>query len=420
MTQHLNSRDRSLTRTMVYGVLRYRHYLDFIIEQFSKHPLKKMKPRTLVTLETGAFQLLFLDRIPSSAAVHATVETLKQAGQPRWLIGFANGLLRNISRKKGALPGPEQAKKKGAPILNHPQWLVQRWQNRYGREPAQTICRLNNYEPMLTLRVNDRVNSPAELLSALRERAIEARPCQHSPLGIQLPDYSGPVTELPGFAQGAFQVQDESAQLATLLMGAFDPAAKILDGCAGLGGKTSHLTQLLQDEGRLVATEPDRRRCRLLSENLYRLQLDHRVTIIRTSLESYAQSNPEPFDAILLDAPCSGTGVIRRQPDIRWNRLPEDLPLFHQQQVQLLAASASLLKPGGTLVYATCSLEPEENEQTIERFLRDFPGFSIDHAYPFLPDSAHCLVDANGFFHPLPAADHDGFFAARLVRDDTL
>ena len=420
LTALLPSRDRGFAKTIVYGVLRQKQYLDFIIEQFSKHPLKKMKPRTLITLETGVYQLLFLDRIPPSAAVHATVETLKDAGQPRWLQGFANGILRNVIRKKDTLPPPEEAKTKGHPILNHPGWMIDRWQHQFGRKKTEDICRLNNTEPLLTLRVNTRIMSRDKLLTVFVQQKIEAINCTHSNIGIHLPSYTGLVTDLPGFEQGAFQIQDESAQLATLLLGSLHEKKRILDGCAGLGGKTSHLAQLSTGKGEIIAVEPDPRRSHLLRENLTRLQLNQQITIIPSNLEAFAATRPQGFDAILLDVPCSGTGVIRRHPDIRWNRSPADIQKLQNDQLQLLTIGASLLNPGGILVYATCSIEPEEDEGTIARFLAATPNYSILDACTFLPETAHCFVDEQGLFNPLPAPTHDGFFAAALQHSPPL
>ena len=181
-----------------------------------------------------------------------------------------------------------------------------------------------------------------------------------------------------------------------------------------LNDRLVHLAELLPAGGTLVAVEPDRRRYGLLRENFARLGLGGSVDALRTDLAQFAATLPAPFDAILIDAPCSGTGVIRRQPDIRWNRQPEDLETYQRDQLQLLAISARLLKPGGVLVYATCSLEPEENEQTVARFRERHPDFTIDPAGPLLPEAARRLVDADGCFHPTPADGLDGFFAARL------
>jgi len=165
----------------------------------------------------------------------------------------------------------------------------------------------------------------------------------------------------------------------------------------------------------LVAVEPETRRFGLLRDNLRRLGLNPQVTPVRSDLQTYAATRPQPFDAILIDAPCSGTGVIRRQPDIRWNRQPEDLGQYQQTQLQLLATAATLLKPGGALVYATCSLEAEENEAVVDRFIALMPQFAVENCAGLLPEPARRLVDSAGFFRPSPADGLDGFFAARLV-----
>ena len=406
--------DRGLVKTLVYGVLRRKQYLDHIIRSHSRHPLRKMKVRTLMTLRLGVFQLLLLSRIPESAAVNATVNTLKAAGQPGWLVGFVNGLLRAVVRERATLPTPEALAAAEPPLLNHPDWLVQRWQARFGDPLTREICRCNNTEPPLTLRTNTRRTGRALLRARLAQSGIVVENGRYSPAALVVPAFPGAVTALPGYAEGLFQVQDEAAQLASLLVTPLPARCRVLDGCAGVGGKTSHLAELLPAGGTLVAVEPDRRRYGLLRENLARLGLGGSVDALRTDLAQFAATRPTPFDAILIDAPCSGTGVIRRQPDIRWNRQPEDLETYQRDQLQLLAIAARLLKPGGVLVYATCSLEPEENEQTVARFLERHPDFAIDPAGHLLPEAARRLVDADGFFHPTPANGLDGFFAARL------
>ncbi|MCL2791402.1 MAG: 16S rRNA (cytosine(967)-C(5))-methyltransferase RsmB [Desulfobulbus sp.] len=413
--ERLADLDRGLVKTLVYGVLRQREYLDHVLRLFARHPLSKMKPRTLMTLRIGVYQLLFLNRIPESAAVNATVDTLKEAGQPLWLIGFTNGMLRTVARSRASLPTADQLAAAEPPLLNHPAWLIERWQARFGQETARAICRINNTEPPLTLRVNTRRTSQAMLLDMLAKTGIASRRGGYSPISLIIDLYPGSIFSLPGYEAGYFQVQDEAAQLASLLAGRLPSRCRVLDGCAGLGGKTSHLAEMLPPDGAIVAVEPDPRRYRLLRDNLRRLGHNQAVQPIRSDLRSYAASQPHPFDVVLIDAPCSGTGVIRRQPDIRWNRRAEELAAYQQTQVHLLEIGASLLKPGGILLYATCSLEPEENQEAIRLFLERYPRFSLKSAAPFLPESARRLVDASGFLSSAPADDLDGFFAAHLI-----
>jgi 16S rRNA (cytosine967-C5)-methyltransferase len=371
-------------------------------------------------LRIGVYQLLFLNRIPESAAVNATVNTLKTAGQPAWLIGFVNGILRSVARQRATLPKAEQMAQANPPILNHPAWLVERWRNEFGEDTMRAICACNNSEPPLTLRVNGRRTSRSGLKALMEKSGIVVRNGFFSPVSLTIDTFPGTIAALPGYGQGHFQVQDEAAQLASLLVGPLPARCRILDGCAGLGGKTSHLAEMLPPDGTVVAVEPDSRRYRLLRENLQRLGHGQHVLAVRSDLRAYAATRPQPFDVILIDAPCSGTGVIRRQPDIRWNRQPEDLAPYQQTQVHLLEIAATLLKPGGLLLYATCSMEPEENREAVRLFLERCPRFAVENAAAFLPEHARRLVDGAGFFRPHPADGLDGFFAARLIHRHAL
>lgn len=407
--------DRHLAVMLVHGVLRRMQYLDAVITRFTRFPLARMKPLTLMALRVGVYQLIVLDRIPDSAAVNETVNVLREERQPRWLINFANGVLRSIARNSGTIPGPEEEEQR-AGILNHPDWLIRRWEDAYGPEMAREICRRNNREPLLVLRVNSLLTSAADLGGLLREAGYAARPGRFAPQSLVLESFSGPVAGLPGYERGLFHVQDEAAQLVSLLPAPFASGERYLDACAGPGGKTCHLAQLLADGARLTAVEPNGHRFRLLEQNIQRLGLTERVTPVQGRLEDIAARRSDRLHRVLLDAPCSGTGVIGRHPDIRWNRRPEDLPVFQEQQLRLLRLAASLLVPGGVLVYATCSLEQEENQQVIESFLRANADFTATDCRDFFPGPARELVDAAGYFRSTPADGLDGFFAARLVR----
>jgi 16S rRNA (cytosine967-C5)-methyltransferase len=412
----LKPEDRHLAVNMVQGVLRRMQDLDATIGRFSKVPVRKMKPLTLMTLRVGVFQILFLDRIPDSAAVNETVKVMKGSRQPRWLVNFVNGVLRNIVRNKKELPDPDTDTGLDGSTLNHPDWLVQRWNDHFGPERTRAICRENNTEPHLALRVNTRLSSGEELAELFRREGYAVRPGRYAPDSLVLEDFSGPVSALPGYGDGLFHVQDEAAQLVTLLLGPFAEGARYLDGCAGLGGKTCQLAQLMPDRAELVAVEPDRYRVKLLRENLQRLHLDA-VAVYHGRLDAFCAENSGLFAGVLVDAPCSGTGVVRRHPDIRWNRRQEDLHSYQLQQADLLEQAASLVEPGGILVYATCSMEPEENVDVVEAFLEKHSGFAAEDCKAFLPEAAAVAVTASGFFAPVPADGMDGFFGARLVRD---
>lgn len=409
-----NPKDTQLVTALVFGVLRWQRYLDAILQRFSSHPLAKMKNLTLQALRVGLFQLCFMDRIPASAAVNETVKALKESRQPRWLTGFVNGLLRNIARQQDTLPSPWDNDLPPAVRLSHPDWLYQRWLARYGENGATSICLANNQRAPLVLRVNTKRLEREDFLRELGKNGIAARPGLYCPEAVVLQDYRGDIAALPGYGNGAFMVQDEGAQLISLLLGPFGPG-KYLDACAGLGGKTMHLAQLIPDGSQVVASEPHPLRCKLLRENSTRMGLADRISCRQTELADLRDNADDLFAAILVDAPCSGLGVIRRQPDIRWNRSEDDLPRYQAVQLKLLSQAAALLAPGGTLVYATCSSEPEENEEVVGQFLAARPRFALSSP-PFFPEAARHLINSSGFFQTRPDATLDGFFAARLVK----
>ena len=405
-------RDRQLAWSLVLGVVRQQRYLDWVIGKFSKHPVAKMKPLTLQALRVGVFQLLLLDRIPASAAINETVQALKEARQPRWLTGFANGLLRNVDRKRAGLAG------EGLAVgirHSHPDWLVRRWQARYGAERAEALCRLNNDLPALTLRFDFGTDQIFEYIHSLKERGITAEIGRYSPVAVHLPDYRGPVSELPGYDQGWFQVQDEAAQLVSMLLAPYKEG-DYLDGCAGLGGKTTHIVRLLSEPSRLVAVEPSQHRRTLLQKNLERLRLADRVEVVAGELADL-RNRSQRFRGILIDAPCSGLGVVRRHPDIRWNRKEDELLRYQARQFELLDTAAGLLQPDGVLVYVTCSMEPEEDEQVVDRFLKVHQEFVLTDAGEHLPAPCAELTNDRGLLYTAPDLHGmDGFFAARLVK----
>ncbi len=412
----LIGQDRHLAMNLIYGVLRQRQYLDNCLGLFCRQPLKKLHPFVHQALAVGLYQLLFLDRIPESAAVNETVNALKVVRLPERLQGFVNGVLRAGIRGRHRIPAPVSPDAAGMPVLNHPVWMTDRWERHFGRQEMLRICACNNTQPPLVLRVNSLAITRDEFCARLQKEEIAAHARTHAPDAVILPGYHGPVQDLPGFTEGFFQVQDESAQLVSLLLAPFTQGGHLLDGCAGLGGKTSHILELTADvQATVTAVEPDPRRLTQLRENLTRLHPQKSVQIHHGTLLDFSKICPTRFDAILIDAPCSGTGVIRRHPDIRWNRQAADLPGYRKTQRQLLDLAAVLLLPGGVLVYATCSLEPEENSEVVTGFLKEHPEFNLSDCAPFLPVPARQSVD-NGFFQPHPTESADGFFAARLVR----
>jgi 16S rRNA (cytosine967-C5)-methyltransferase len=404
----LAAADRRLAMNIVYGVLRQRQYLEALVVRLCRHPLEKLDVTLREALAVGLYQLLFLGRIPEAAAVNETVAAAKQIGLPPHLAGVLNGSLRGAIRQKDKLPEPDN-------FLNHPKWLTERWRARFGEEEMRRICAAGNLRPPLALRVNTRRCTPEKLCALLAETGIAARAGRYAPDALLLPDYQGAITSLPGFAEGLFHIQDEAAQLACALLGQGDESLDILDACAGLGGKTATIAQLFP-YARIQAIEPDTRRRELFAANRHRLGFS--AALFAGQLGDYAAANSTLFDRIFLDAPCSGTGVCRRHPEIRWSRRLEELPRYQAEQLALLAQAHTLLKPGGLLIYATCSLEEEENAGVIGKFLAGQPDMMREDCRPFLPEAASGLV-TDGLFQPRPSQQLDGFFAASIRRRRT-
>lgn len=411
----LPPKERKLAMQLVYGVLRHRQTLDRILELLSRTPLKKIDLFIHQTLAVGLYQLFFLERIPESAVVNEAVMCCKVARIPQRLHGFVNGILRQAVRQKEDLRRRSLTDREQEPILNHPKWLAKKWIQGFGKEETERICRANNCEPTLVLRINNATITREGFCRILEEAKIPYQPGNYSKEAVILPEYRGPIKGIPGYDEGFFQVQDEAAQLATLLLGPFEKGFQYLDGCAGLGGKTSHLVQLAKEyELRVHAVEPEPHRFGKLKENLSRLFPKENTAIHQTDLHHFSELHKDIlFDGILIDAPCSGTGVIGRHPDIRWNRLPEELQRYQDEQLALLSISARHLRPGGILVYATCSLEPEENQQVVDLFLAKHTSFILTDISSCLPRPAHHFIKNNSFM-PHPSATIDGFFAVRM------
>ena len=419
----LQVKDRQLAMNFIYGVLRQRQYLDSLLEILCRQPLNRIKPRVYQALSVGLYQIFFLDRIPESAAVNETVNSLKAAGTPAKLTGFVNGVLRASIRQKDSLPKPK-IPQEITDILNHPKWMTDRWQKYFGDENTVQICASNHEEPQLTLRANSSLITRSELIKNLTEQNIDAITGKYATESIILPTYRGAIDALPGFSQGHFQVQDQAAQLSSLLLGPFKSGGNYLDACAGLGGKTSHLAELISTTSdspltdvQLVALEPEEGRFCKLQENLARLPYTQTVSCLKSTIEDFSETNTTLYDGVMIDAPCSGTGVTGRHPDIRWNRQVEDIEKYTKTQLSLLRLAAKIVKPGGVLLYATCSIEPEENSGVIEIFLQEYPQFTQSNCGDFLPDSATQLL-RDGCLAPIHTEGIDGFFATRLVYEN--
>ena len=406
--------DRHLAMKIAFGVLRKQGYLNLILSELCNRPISKLKTFVHQALLCGLYQVFFLDRIPDSAAVNETVKIVKAAKIPKQIQGFVNGVLRESIRKRPYFENSDTFLQKVTPAINHPAWLIERWHKTYGVTETNRICTINDTEPLLTLRTTHQTTQ-IEYIQHLQKNNTRSRIGRYAPNALLVEDFRGPIASLPAYEKGFFQVQDQAAQLATMLTGPFVEGFSYLDCCAGVGGKTTHLVSLLEGKNcSITALEPSPARYRQLQENLNRVDNGSIVRTHNDSIEKFSRTSALKFNTIIVDVPCSGSGVIRRNPDIRWNREEHDLPRYRIKQLQLLTEAARLLVAGGVLVYATCSLEPEENEAVIDAFLLANPEFQLDDCREWLPESAHCHL-RGPYFSPLPEEEIDGFFAARLT-----
>jgi 16S rRNA (cytosine967-C5)-methyltransferase len=410
-----DSRDRALASEIVHGVLRWRAALDHGIAWAGRRETAAFDPVVLDILRVGAYQLLHLNRVPASAAVHDAVDQCRELGVPR-AAPAVNAILRAISRRRGELPLPTR----DTPLaylsvtLSHPEWLAARWIARLGAERAEAWALFNNEAAPIVLRAHTWVESRDALAARLAGLGIETRPCAFAPDGLVVTAGN----PLAGDAGRPFTVQDESSQLVAAFVGV-QPGERILDTCASPGGKTTAMAGSCSAPGCVVAADLRPRRVRLLAATVASSGAP-RVSVIRADAAA-----PLPFgrvfDAVLVDAPCSGLGTIRRDPDIRWRRAESDLAGLAATQRRMLDAAAGVVAPGGRLIYATCSSEPEENRCVVDDFLRERSGWTLEPASARaagLPAGVMACVDGSGCLAPTPDGQGlESFFAACLRRD---
>lgn len=382
----LATKDRALCQELVYGVVRRQSTLDWLIAR--KTGGRPQKEALQILLRLGLYQLFYLDRIPDHAAVNETVEIAKQSGfGPQ--AGFLNAVLRGYLREREATERLLAALRTEQPHLagSHPEWLWQRWRDRWGAADAQRLMDWNNSAPRTFARVNTLEIEPARLLTQWREQEnveydFVRRDWFPENLVFELKSHP-PVAKMPSFRAGGFYLQDPSTLLAVNELDP-QPGDAVFDLCAAPGGKTTFIAQQMRNEGRLVAGDISPERLDLLRQNCARLGVRCVDARLLPAPALWASDQPR-FDRVLLDAPCSNTGVMRRRVDLRWRLRPEELARLRGAQLDLLRQAAALLKPGGVLVYSTCSLEPEENSGVVAEFLAGHSGFKLDRERELLP-----------------------------------
>jgi len=407
--------DRGLYTELVYGTLRKQGTLDHIIGQFSKTPPGRLEKSVVLLLRLGLYQMFFLDRIPVSAAVNETVNLAKQYSSRS--AGFINAVLRSADRGRDSIIYPDPVKEPAAWLAarhSQPLWIAVGWLKQLGFAEAAELAAAMSAPPPFTIRANRLKNNRDTLLKRLQAEGVTAEPCSHAPDGLTI---TSPVSlsSLKSFSEGLFTVQDEASQLAALLLSP-RPGDAILDLCAAPGGKATYLAEMTGDSCSLVACDRNPRKLALIREVIERLGIGSISTTLLDATKQLEKLQPRLFDRILVDAPCSGLGVIHRNPEGKWWKEPTDPARLAVTQRAILANAAVRLKPGGVMVYSTCSTSLEENELVVADFIKQHPGFMIEPVSKVLPQ-ALAMQTEQGFFRSwLHRHGMDGFFAARLIK----
>jgi 16S rRNA (cytosine967-C5)-methyltransferase len=402
-TSNIDRIDRGLATELTYGIIRRQRTLDALIDQLATKPASQQPPELRLILHIGLYQLRYLDQIPSSAAVNTTVDLAKNNGLAG-LAGFVNGLLRQYDREPDqSLPQSSNLATQIGLQQSFPDWIVQVYLDQFGPDDTAQLCEWLNHPPTIDL---------AQVEAQFQQAEIGVQRLPYCPQALRLTGHAGSIQHLPGFTAGEWIVQDSSAQLVTALLDP-QPGETIVDACAAPGGKTLHIAERMQDQGKVWAIDKTASRLKKIHQNVDRLGLHCIYTKIADSRDI-----PEfvgVCDRVLVDAPCSGLGTLNRHADARWRQTPESVIELTQLQREILDQAATWVKPGGILVYATCTLHPAENEAIVTTFLAQNPDWQIDRPAAASPISP--LIAAPGWIKVLPHQHQmDGFFMVRLKK----
>ena len=412
----LSEVDKRFALEITYGTTKHRNTLDWVLEQSMSRPLEKVDPFVLNVLRTGAYQLLYMDRVPASAACDEAVKIVKKQ-RHQGVAGFVNGVLRSIARKYAGIDSIEFPDILENPVehislkYSYPCWMIQRWLENFGLDNTLAICRYHNTPPALTVRVNTLKTTVEAFTSLLTEKEIGWSPGQLCPESIAVKDYS--KLENDKASHSLYLTQSESSMVVSHVLEPVE-GERVLDACAAPGSKTTHIAQLMGDKGRILAVDIHEHRLRLVENSCARLGISSVDTLLSDAREIGGKLD-DKFDCILVDAPCTGTGVLNKRADARWRKKPEDITFMSNLQKEILDSVVCLLKEGGRLVYSTCSLEPEENQQVLDYILKKHPELTGEPISQYLPNQG---FDKEAFAVQLAPHSHntDGFFISRLIR----
>lgn len=422
----LSPPDKGLFTELVYGCVRRQRTLDALIDQLGKKKSHQQPPDLRQILHLGLYQLRYLSQIPVSAAVNTTVDLAKQNGFAG-LAGVVNGVLRQYVRIRGdrgdrgdregacladPLQLPMNSVQRLGMLHSYPDWIVQVWLEQFGLEETEQLCQWMNQPPAIVLRINRLKTSIEQVEAAMAAAGVAVKRMPPLPQALQLVEHEGAIQDLPGFPAGWWMVQDGSAQLVSHFLDP-QPGEIVIDACAAPGGKSIHMAELMQDQGVIWACDKTESRLKKLQQNCDRLGI-HSVQIHLGDSRCIPEFVNQG-DRVLLDAPCSGLGTLHRHADARWRQTPASVAELVQLQTELLEQAATWVKPGGTLVYATCTLNPAENEDRVQNFLNHHPAWRL--IPPTSGSLASQFASAEGWLKVLPHHwKMDGFFMARLEK----
>jgi 16S rRNA (cytosine967-C5)-methyltransferase len=422
----ISTRDAAFINEITYGVVRNRNKLDWALSQFSTKPLSETPVLIRNILRMGVYQLLFLDKVPDYAVCNESVQLAKKYGN-HGIAKFVNGVLRNILRNREDIRWPDKEKEMAlhiSTIYSHPLSIIERWLKRFGFADTVKICQANNKIPPLVIRTNTLKLSRSDLKGILEKKNILVKEGLFTEEALYVKGISN-ITKFPAYREGLFQIQDEASILVSHLLDP-SPGESVIDVCSAPGGKTTHLAQLMANKGSLLAMDSNELRLLTVKSNCRRLGID----IVKTQQNNgaiLAEKYLKTADKLLIDVPCTGLGVLRRKPDLRWQYYDSKrFEKLSELQGKILDTASNYLKIDGRLVYSTCSTEPEENEEAVSRFLEKHPDFELEDLSKFIKERKLPVYESvqhkqNKFIQIYPGLsnlnlDLDGFFMAKMIR----
>ncbi|ODA40951.1 16S rRNA (cytosine(967)-C(5))-methyltransferase RsmB [Desulfosporosinus sp. BG] len=413
-----DSRDRQFVTLLVNGALKHRLTLDYVLRKYLSKPMSALPHEVRAILRIGAFQLLYVDKVPDAVAVNESVELAKPF--PKYT-GLVNVVLRKVMNQGWDFSWPDEKRETVRYLsvrYSHPEWMIQRWLKRWGLEETEALCRANNESAQTWIRTNTLKISREDLMDRLTQEGITVEVGTRIPESLRIQNF-GSLERVESFCEGLFTVQDESSQLVAHVV-APKPGQHVLDACSAPGGKTTHLAQMMGNEGEILAFDVHSHKLEFIDQLAQRLG----ITIIQPQLGD-ARDLPGiklgSQQRVLVDAPCSGLGVLRRRADLRWRKEEQDIKDLPQLQLAILERAASCVAVGGDLIYSTCTIEPEENFELVKKFRSEHPEFepvNLVENLPFtLEDSREIQQASKGMLQLLPHRHGmDGFFLAKFRR----